>query len=368
MKKTIIIVLIGLLFLLPGCSGQSDSAEIAIEDEKESLEAEKDVITQEELIKKREYHFLKRLLRGHPDITKVIDNYKRYLGLSLDELLAVHTYPDGMYDEYYYSFYNDGSEQFGLGDMSIFFSGSIWSPDAKTVAVSNAYYKIFPHVIASVREMDLYCETQGMLCKNAEETYLSYSFEDVVLRVYTNSEGTQLSFETQPEIILKDADNIERGARHSEGKTLVLPSETLFDEKFKSLAIYTSRLVQTKEEILSQNKNLQPVEDIGGPWYYDETWSTDAGDLHGFSGDYPGSILVSASLILPIEKGKALSRDELISHWPVSHTWEKGLYTFVFANDNDANNPICVWIPSNSDGSIDYNVKVNIKFFMGRPS
>ena len=356
MRKIFAATLIILLFLFSGCAASSNSPEQAPEEEEE-----------EQVAAESDYRLLNQLLIDEPTITDIIGEHRRYLGININELLETHTSPGGMFDEYYYDLYDDGSERFWFNNMQVFFSGPIWAPDSKTVALNDDFYELFPKSISTIEEMDDYFNIKGKLCKSPEETYLSYIYEDVELRIYTNSGGTQLSLDTRPELVLIDFDHICIKERNNEEKTTSLPSEALHNKKFKALSAYTSCLVMTKEEILKQNKKLKPIEDVGGPWYYTETWGTDDGDLYGFD-DCLGSILVSASKILPIAEGEKLTREEFLAYWPFCHSWSKQEYTFIFTNDNDARNPICVWIYSNDDGSIDYDACVHIKFFNGYPT
>jgi hypothetical protein len=96
----------------------------------------------------------------------------------------------------------------------------------------------------------------------------------------------------------------------------------------------------------------------------------DNGDKYGFSGDYAGGFLIPVSHILPIGPGEKMSRDELLAYWPASHSfnfYEGWLYGFYFDNDTDPQNPLCVWIYANSDGSIDYDSYASIKYYTGHP-
>jgi len=345
------ILIICILTVLSGCSGEPADAEIS-PDAKEIPDKKTTVIQNNRELHQANYS---------AQHVELIRDQERYLGKSIQELFDECPNAD-----WHYVQYSDGTESL-RHDYYIFFSDSIWAPNSKSVAVG-LHFDSLPS--REINRLEQIYGMQGVPGVENNMPYLTYHFDPVELRIYTNPDRTEVSVQNNPLIILSGTDKIVGLIEYDDEKTVVIPSSTLSFQNFESLSGYASEFKLTWEEKLNQNRGFRLGEPSFEAWYYETTLIADNGALYGYSDDYLGSIYIPVTDILPFEENEKMTREELLAYWPFSHSWsfyEGWSYAFIFNNDYDESNPLILWVPSDQDGTMHDRYMAHFKYFTGMP-
>ena len=345
-----------IMFFLCGCAIQSDQTEIHHEIP-ETLEEKTpgNPNTEKPM----------QIINYSQELKGIIDDYKQYLGKTVQELIG------DVYFNWYYAFQYDGTEVLCVGESYsqfqafVLFSDSFWIPDSKSVAVS-CLDNILPSQI--IIKFEQLTEMHGTPGSESDIPYLSYYFDEIELRIFTDAQRAEVAKDYNPLIMLRDTDRIIGVRNYNETTSLLNPFDTLSLKNTEALSFYVSRFIFTWEELTRQDSSLKPASEIPNEWYYDTTYIAGNGDLY-VGGDYLTGLRIPVSHILPFGSREVMTREELIEHWPFAHDiikYESRSYSFLFNTKSDESDPLMVFFRANADGSINKNSTAHIKYWSGR--
>ena len=123
-------------------------------------------------------------------INEMIEVYKPFFGKSIEELFDPNSWQDKIVPKFSYNYFNDGTESLSYDETYLpynaylLFSGSFWESDSRVVAVCSV---LNPLSALSFEEFESSIGQKGLPGVEEGEPYLSYSFDNIDFRVYTDA-------------------------------------------------------------------------------------------------------------------------------------------------------------------------------------